>query len=77
MITVRCFASVRETLNISEQQLPAPTPPVTAADLLRLMTGTQTLPVAPLVAINLRHASLDSPVHDGDEIAFFPPVSGG
>ena len=27
-------------------------------------------------AINLEYAHLDSPVRDGDEIAFFPPVNG-
>lgn len=77
MITVYCFASIRETLGVSERQLPAPVPPITAAEILARITGPQTLPAAPLVAINLQHASLDSVVHDGDEIAFFPPVSGG
>jgi molybdopterin converting factor subunit 1 len=28
-------------------------------------------------AVNQEFASLDALVHDGDEIAFFPPVSGG
>ncbi len=28
-------------------------------------------------AVNSEFARPDSPVHDGDEIAFFPPVSGG
>jgi molybdopterin converting factor subunit 1 len=30
-----------------------------------------------LVALNSEFATLDSPVKDGDEVAFFPPVSGG
>lgn len=30
-----------------------------------------------MCAVNLEFANADSPVHDGDEIAFFPPVSGG
>jgi molybdopterin converting factor subunit 1 len=30
-----------------------------------------------LVAVNSEFARPESPVHDGDEIAFFPPVSGG
>lgn len=30
-----------------------------------------------LFAVNSEFARPDSPVHDGDEIAFFPPVSGG
>ena len=30
-----------------------------------------------LFALNSEFASPDSPLKDGDEIAFFPPVSGG
>ena len=30
-----------------------------------------------LCALNSELARLDCPVHNGDEIAFFPPVSGG
>jgi sulfur-carrier protein len=30
-----------------------------------------------LFAVNSEFAQPDSPVHDGDEVAFFPPVSGG
>ena len=31
----------------------------------------------PLVAVNRRHASDDVPLADADEVAVFPPVSGG
>jgi molybdopterin synthase sulfur carrier subunit len=30
-----------------------------------------------MIAINQSHASEADPVKDGDEIAFFPPVTGG
>jgi molybdopterin synthase sulfur carrier subunit len=30
-----------------------------------------------LAAVNQEHARLDQPVRDGDEVAFFPPVTGG
>jgi molybdopterin converting factor small subunit len=28
-------------------------------------------------AVNLEYARLDSPIREGDEVAFLPPVSGG
>ncbi|MGL4959028.1 MAG: molybdopterin synthase sulfur carrier subunit [Plesiomonas sp.] len=30
-----------------------------------------------LVAVNQTLTPLDTPLHDGDEVAFFPPVTGG
>ncbi len=30
-----------------------------------------------LCAVNSKFARIDAPVRDGDEVAFFPPVSGG
>ena len=30
-----------------------------------------------LFALNSEFAQADTPVHEGDEVAFFPPVSGG
>ncbi len=79
MITVRCFAQIREILGCDTRELlPAHTPQC-AADLLKVIAGARTadLPKPLLVAINCEHASLTSPVKDGDEVAFFPPVSGG
>lgn len=31
----------------------------------------------PLVAINEEYATPDTPLHEGDELAFIPPVAGG
>ena len=30
-----------------------------------------------IIMVNGLHAALDTPVHDGDRVAFFPPVGGG
>jgi molybdopterin synthase sulfur carrier subunit len=30
-----------------------------------------------LVAVNMEYADMQAPVRDGDEVAFFPPVTGG
>ncbi|MBM3518917.1 MAG: molybdopterin synthase sulfur carrier subunit [Alphaproteobacteria bacterium] len=29
------------------------------------------------IAVNQEHVGLDAPVRDGDEVALFPPVTGG
>ncbi len=31
----------------------------------------------PMIAINESYAGADAPLHDGDELAFIPPVAGG
>ncbi len=35
------------------------------------------LPERPLVAVNQVHASLDTALRDGDELAVLPPLAGG
>ncbi|MHB8252951.1 MAG: MoaD/ThiS family protein [Acidiferrobacter sp.] len=79
MITVRCFAGLREILGHETQALVPRGHAQTAAEILAIIAGDRLgdLPKPLLVAINCEHASLGSSVHDGDEVAFFPPVSGG
>jgi molybdopterin converting factor subunit 1 len=31
----------------------------------------------PMIAVNESYVSADEPLHDGDELAFIPPVAGG
>ncbi len=74
-ITVRFFASIRERLGKSEVVLDA-RGLRSVAEVWEQAAGG--LPPAQLLAaVNLEYASLDSPVRDGDEVGFFPPVSGG
>ncbi|KPK11292.1 MAG: molybdopterin converting factor [Acidithiobacillales bacterium SG8_45] len=74
-ISVKYFASIRERLNRSEEILD--TDGIgTAADVWIRATG-EDLPANLLVAINQEHARVSDPVRDGDEVAFFPPVTGG
>ncbi len=79
MITVRCFAAVREILGYDTRKLAPSDTLQRASDVLNAVAGPRIadLPRPLLVAINCEHAALTSPVHDGDEVAFFPPVSGG
>jgi molybdopterin converting factor small subunit len=39
--------------------------------------GLAALPERPVVALNSVYSALDAPLHDGDELAFLPPVAGG
>jgi sulfur-carrier protein len=75
-IKVRYFASLKERVGRSEQLVDLPCP-VTARELW--MRCVPDLPQSEqiLVAINLDYADWDSLVREGDEVAFFPPVTGG
>lgn len=75
-LKVKFFASLSEQTGLTETTLDADSP-ATVLDAWNLATGDQTLPVNILCAINMAYARLDESVSDGDEIAFFPPVTGG
>jgi len=75
-ITVKFFASLRETLGISENQI-NPTDEITVAIVWELATDGNSMPENTLAAINMNYANNNQPVKDGDEVAFFPPVTGG
>ena len=47
------------------------------ARFVRECPGLQAHQQSVLFAVNSEFARPDTPVHDGDEVAFFPPVSGG
>jgi molybdopterin synthase sulfur carrier subunit len=84
MITLLYFARLRETFGLSSEQanLPADVADVRSlTEWLRQRGGTwrdeldQDKPVR--VAVNQDMATPDTAVRDGDEVAFFPPVTGG
>jgi molybdopterin synthase sulfur carrier subunit len=75
VITVRYFASIRERLGRSVEHVDLPGPQ-SAGDIWQRTVGSS-LPSNTLVAINQAYASPDALVHPGDELAFFPPVTGG
>lgn len=75
-IKVRYFASLKERVGRSEENVTI-TEPVTAKALWRRCVPEMPLPAQILVAINLDYADWDSLVREGDEVAFFPPVTGG
>ena len=74
-IKVRFFASLRERLG-SDGQLIDVSDVSTVADVWQKSTD-QIMPSNTLMAVNMEYVSADYVVKDGDEIAFFPPVTGG
>lgn len=75
-IKVRYFASLKDYVGRSEDELLISTP-VCAGAVWQRLNPNRVLPDNVLVAINMDYKSLDTEVCDGDELAFFPPVTGG
>ena len=84
MIRIRYFASLREHLDTTEEAIGYEAGLDTVADVaavLRRRGGRWSEHLGEertiLAAVNQEMAKPDSPVKDGDEVAFFPPVTGG
>ena len=75
MIQVKFFASLRETLGMDETQIET-SEAITILQIWDQVTSRD-YPVNTLCAINMDYAKPDDVVSDGDEVAFFPPVTGG
>jgi molybdopterin synthase sulfur carrier subunit len=75
-IHVKYFASLRETMGRIDEHL-IPEGIDTVADVWKVVAEGQPLPDHILAAVNMEYADAETPVNDGDEVAFFPPVTGG
>ncbi len=74
-IKVRYFASLKDQIGRAEDDLPY-------AEALTVIAVWQSLfdkplPANTLTAVNMDYVALNYRVQDGDEVAFFPPVTGG
>lgn len=75
-VQVRFFAALRERVGIQALEVSLPEGATVA------QAWSAAVPEEPpgtniLAARNMQYVGFDSPVGDGDEIAFFPPVTGG
>ena len=82
-ITLKCFASFKEKLGLEEERLALPASVNTVGDLVtllieqrgeawKLLSASNTL-----VAVNHEMSNAATELQEGDEVAFFPPVTGG
>lgn len=81
MIKVLFFAQTRELTGVDSLEVEAG---FATAEALRAYLSAQPgkwdLALEPgklLVAVNQSIVPMDTPLQDGDEVAFFPPVTGG
>lgn len=75
-ITVKFFASLREQLGRGDDRVDT-TSPITAEQVWTQVTDGKPIPPNTLIAVNMEYVKSDHPITDGDEVAFFPPVTGG
>jgi sulfur-carrier protein len=75
-IKVRYFASLSERVGRSEGTLEL-VKAMTVRDVWEHDTSGKPMPNNLLSAVNMEYAELDTDVKEGDEVAFFPPVTGG
>jgi molybdopterin converting factor subunit 1 len=78
------FALLRERAGVAEETVSPPAEVRTVAELVSWLRGLSPQHEAALgdpamvrVAVNQDYARPDDPVRPDDEIAFFPPVTGG
>jgi molybdopterin converting factor subunit 1 len=85
-VKVRLFAQLRDLagqgdLDCTVDEADAASTPVSVQDVWRAVVrdhpALASFTRAMSTAVNLEYARLDTPVRDGDEVAFLPPVSGG
>lgn len=79
-VTVRLFARLRDVAGSSELVREVP-PDATVAQvwsaIIEEFPALAAYGASISSAVNADYAKMDAAVHDGDEIAFLPPVSGG
>ena len=78
-ISVRFFAMYRERAGTSQVDMDLEEGATPESLLVQLQGAFPSLsPVrSALIAVNSEYADPNAPLHEGDEVAFIPPVSGG
>ncbi len=84
MLRVLYFAWLRERTGRAEETIPVPEGVATVGALLAWLRARDAVgaaafanPAVIRAAVNQAFAHPDTPIATGDEVAFFPPVTGG
>ena len=75
-IKVKYFANLRELIGRSEDKIEYQAG-MTVADIWNMVKGNVRDSTEYLTALNMEYTNNNAVVKDGDEVAFFPKVSGG
>jgi molybdopterin synthase sulfur carrier subunit len=75
-IKVKLFASLRDALGYAEREIEI-ADGNTLNDVWKQVCPNSDWRDEILMAVNKDYASPDTLIKDGDEVAFFPPVTGG
>lgn len=75
-IKVRYFASLKESVGHSEDELVFKQT-LSVSDVWKQANNDLDRPDNILAAVNMEYVEFDTLVNDDDEVAFFPPVTGG
>jgi molybdopterin converting factor subunit 1 len=83
-LTVLYFAWLRERVGMAEETIAIPETVTTVADLVEYLSNLDTRHAAAFkdrktvrCAVNQEFADIATLLRPGDEVAFFPPVTGG
>jgi molybdopterin synthase sulfur carrier subunit len=83
-ITILYFAWMRERVGLSQEELSLPEGVTTVAELVDWLSSRDPGHASAFqnrrtvrCAVNQEFADPSLPLHPGDEVAFFPPVTGG
>tara|TARA_B100001778_G_scaffold276928_1_gene240432 strand:- start:251 stop:484 length:234 start_codon:yes stop_codon:yes gene_type:complete len=75
-IYVKYFASIRDLMEIDSEEINIKNS-LSVNDLWQELTVKIKAPAEILIAVNHEYVDKDFKLNDGDEVAYFPPVTGG
>ncbi|PZC50865.1 MAG: molybdopterin synthase catalytic subunit [Chloroflexi bacterium] len=80
IVTVKTFAALREIIGSASVAIDVSSD-ASVRDVIKAVSerypGIGIIASQIIIAVNMEYVSFDHPVHESDEVALIPPVSGG